>query len=64
MVRRKRKTTKRTRKRKGSKRKPIGYTKIKGKFRLVYGTKKKPKLGSGGYSTKAKLASAASRALK
>ncbi|HPQ79834.1 MAG TPA: hypothetical protein PLG47_05240 [Candidatus Dojkabacteria bacterium] len=63
---RKRKTTKRrtTTKRKSTKKKPIGYTKVKGKFRLVYGTKKNPKLGSGSYSTKAKLASAARRALK
>ena len=61
---RKKKATKRKVKRKSSKKKPIGYTKVKGKFKLVYGTKKSPKLGSGSYSTKAKLASAARRALK
>jgi len=59
------KSTKKTPKRRVSKsKKPIGYTQVKGKFRLVYGTKKTPKLGTGSYSTKAKLATAARRALK
>jgi len=63
-MKRRKTTKKRKTKRKSSKRKPIGYTKVKGKFKLVYGTKKTPKLGSGSYSTKAKLAAAARRALK
>ena len=63
-MKRRKATKKRVKRRSSKKKKPIGYTKVKGKFRLVYGTKKTPKLGSGSYSTKAKLASAARRALK
>ena len=58
----KRKSVKR--KTKTRKSKPIGYTKVKGKFKLVYGTKKSPKLGSGSYNSKESLAKAAKRALK
>ena len=63
---RKKRATKRktTKKRTKGKKKPIGYTKVSGKFRLVFGTKKNPKLGSGKYSSKTSLASAAKRALK
>jgi len=38
--------------------KPIGYTKKGKSYALVYGSKKKPKLGKGRYKTKKTLAKA------
>jgi hypothetical protein len=63
MVRKRKITTKTRRKttRKRSSKKPIGYTKVKGKYRLVYGTKKNPKLGRGSYKSKKSLISAVQR---
>ena len=48
---------------KSTKRKPIGYTRVKKKYALVFGTKSKPKLGKGRYSSKASLSKAAKRYL-
>lgn len=35
--------------------KPIGFTKVKGKFVFVFGTKKKPRLGKSRFSKKKTL---------
>lgn len=58
MARRKRKR----RKSKGNN--PIGYTKKGGYFRLVYGTPKNPRLGTGKWKSKKSFVKAAKRAIK
>ena len=62
MVKRKRKTTRTTRrkttKRRSTKKKPIGFTKVGGKYAFVVGTRKNPKLAKGRYSSKKTLANA------
>jgi len=53
--RRKKTSKKRKSKKRSSSKKPIGYVKVKGGYKLVYGTKKNPKLGKGKYSKKKTL---------
>jgi hypothetical protein len=63
MPKRKRRKTMVTRRRKktSTSRKPIGFTRVKGKYKLVFGTKKKPRLGKSAYKTKKSLTTAAKK---
>ena len=51
-------------KKRTTKKKPIGFVKVKGRYRLVFGTKKKPKLSKSSYKTKASLRKNASKFFK
>lgn len=67
MVMRKRTTRKKTTRRKSTTKrstKPIGYTKQGKSYKLVFGTKTKPRLGASNYRSKAALTKAAQKYLK
>ena len=52
-MQKKKTTRKRTTKKSGSK--PIGFVKQKNKYKLVFGSKTKPRLGKSSFKTKAAL---------
>ena len=64
MKRRKTTSRKTSRKTRTTKKKLVGYTKVKGKYKLVYKKGGKPSLGRSSYSSKKTLIAAAKRALK
>lgn len=65
MPKKKRTMRKKTTKKKSSTgKKPIGFVKQKGKYKLVFGSKSKPRLGKSSFKTKSALVKKARTLLK